>query len=237
MSGGKIVLLVFGIIFLIGALVLIAGGAGLAWLSITLENDNPLFTSRASSLKTDSYAIVSEPFDIDWYDESEGERWGSDFVRLKVEVESNDPSKSVFVGIGREVDVDNYLTGVRYHEIAEWNSDPFDDPEVDYRLHSGSLAPSAPTSESFWDVYEHGSGRQTMEWTPEMGRWVLVVMNEDGSAGIDASGAFGAEVPWLLWLGLGFAVVGILVLVGGIVMIYFAARSPKPPVVSTQPAA
>ena len=234
MSGGKIALLVFGIIFLVGALVLMAGGGGLTWLSITLENDNALFASRTSSLKTNSYAIVSEPFDIDWYDESQGERWGGDFVKVKVEAESNDSSKGVFVGIAREADVDDYLVGVQYDEITEWTSDPFDDPEVEYRPHHGSLPPSDPTAEAFWEVSVHGSGRQTVEWKPEMGRWVLVIMNEDGSAGIDVSGALGAELPWLFWLGLGLVFVGVLALVGGAVMVYFAARSPKPPVMSTQ---
>jgi hypothetical protein len=236
MSGGKIALLVIGIIFLVGALVLMAGGGGLMWLAKTLENDNPLFASRETRLRqADAYAIVSEPFEIDWYDETQGERWGlGDFVTVRVEGESRDPSEGIFIGIARETDVDDYLSGVRYYEIAEWSSNPFDDPEVDYRPHFGDLTPSDPTKEAFWEVSAHGSGRQTVEWKPEMGRWVLVFMNEDGSAGIDVSGSLGAELPWLFWLGLGLLLVGVLALVGGAVMVYFAAKSPKPPVISTQ---
>jgi hypothetical protein len=237
MSGGKIALLVIGIIFLVGALVLMAGGGGLMWLSGTLENDNTLFTSRTTSLKANSYAIVSEPFDIDWYDESQGERWGlGDFVKVKVAAESNDSSKGIFVGIARETDVDDYLSGVPYHEITEWTSDPFDDPEVQLRLHAGSLTPADPASETFWEVSAHGTGKQAVEWKPETGRWVLVIMNEDGSAGIDMSGALGAELPWLFWLGLGLLFVGVLALVGGAIMVYFAARRPKQPVLPAQTA-
>ena len=237
MSGGKIALLVIGIIFLVSALVLMAGGGGLMWLSKTLENDNTLFTSRTTSLKANSYAIVSEPFDIDWYDETQEDRWGlGDFVTVKVEGESKDASKAIFVGIARETDVDDYLSGVRYHEVTEWTSNPFDDPEVQYRLHSGSSAPSDPTTETFWEVSAHGTGRQTLEWKPEMGRWVLVIMNEDGSAGIDVSGAVGAELPWLFWLGLGLLFVGVLALVGGAIMVYFAARRPKQPFLPAQTA-
>jgi hypothetical protein len=237
MSGGRIALLVVGIIFLVGALVLMAGGGGLMWLSITLENHNPLFTSRTTSLEADSYAIVSEPFNIDWYDESQGDRWGlGDFVKVRVEGESKDSSNGIFVGIARDTDVDDYLNGVRYHELTDWTSNPFDDPEVQYRLHSGSLTPSDPTTETFWEASAHGTGRQTIEWKPEMGRWVLVIMNEDGSAGIDMSGAVGAELPWLFWLGLGLLFVGVLALVGGAIMVYFAARRPKPPVPTVQAA-
>jgi len=237
MSGGKIALLVVGIIFLVGALVLMAGGGGLMWLSKILENDNPLFASRTTHLQKDSYAIVTEPFDIDWYDDSQGERWGlGDFVKVKVEAESKDPSKGIFVGIARDTDVDDYLSGVTYHEITEWTSNPYEDPEVDYQLHTGSLTPSDPTSEEFWEASVHGSGKQVLEWNPGIGRWVLVIMNEDGSAGIDMNGALGAELPWLFWLGFSLFLVGIVVLVGGAIMVYFAARSPKPHV-TTAPTA
>lgn len=235
MSGGKIALLIFGIIFLVGALVLMAGGGGLMWLGKTLENENPLFASRETRLrKADSYAIVTEPFGIDWYDESEGRRWGSDFITVKVQCESQDKSRGIFIGIARETDVEEYLGSVRYYEIVEWSSDPFDDPEVDYRLHSGDLSPSDPTAANFWEASAHGLGPQTIRWQPEMGQWVLVIMNEDGSAGIDATGALGVELPWLFWFGLGLLSVGVLALASGIIMVYFAAKSPKRPVIPTQ---
>jgi hypothetical protein len=229
-SGGKIALLVFGILFLVGAMVLMAGGVGTIFLGKTLENDNSLFAPTTTHLQKDSYAIVSEPFDIDWYDESEGTRWGFDFVNVKVEAENNDASKGILVGIARDTDVSEYLSDVRYHEITEWTSDPYEDPEVEYRLHPGTQAPSNPTDETFWEASAYGTGTQTLEWKPEMGRWVLVIMNEDGSAGIDMTGALGAELPWLFWLGMGLFFMGIAALVGGIIMVYFAARSPKPPV-------
>jgi hypothetical protein len=236
MSGGRIALLVVGIIFLVGALVLMAVGVGLMWVSQTLESDNPVFASRETSLrKADAYAIVTEPFEIDWYDQSQSQGWGLDsFVTAKVEAESRDPSKGVFIGIARETDVDDYLSGVRYYEVTEWSSDPFNDTEVEYRLHSGGLVPSDPTAETFWEASAHGSGRQTLDWKPEMGRWVLVFMNEDRSAGIDVSGALGAKLPWLFWLGLGLLPLGVVMLVGGAIMVYVAARRPKRPVTPVQ---
>ena len=231
MSGGKIALLVIGIILLVGALVLIAGGSGLMWLSQTLENDNALFTPRTIRLKADSYAIMSEPFSIDWYDESQGDWWVlHDLVPVTVEGESNDLTKGIFMGIARETDVDTYLSSVRHHETTEWNTDPFDDPEVLYQPHAGESVPSDPTTQTFWEVSVHGDGKKTLEWQPEMGKWVLVIMNQDGSAGIDVDATLGAELPWLFWLGLGLLCAGVVVLVGGIVMIYFAARRPKGPV-------
>lgn len=229
MSGGKIALLVVGIIFLVGALVLVVGGGGLMWWSQTLENDNPVFASRETSLrKADAYAIVTEPFEIDWYDEPQDEGWWQgDVGTARVEAESRDSSKGVFIGIARDTDVDDYLSGVRYCEVVGWSSDPFNDAEVEYQPHSGSLVPSDPTAETLWEASAHGPGRQTVDWKPEMGRWVLVFMNEDGSEDIDVSGSLGAEPPWLFWLGLGLLPLGVVVLVGGGVMIFFAARRPN----------
>ncbi|MDM7998440.1 MAG: hypothetical protein QUS33_00185 [Dehalococcoidia bacterium] len=237
MSRGKIALLVFGIIFLVGAVVLMAGGSGLMWLSVRLKNDDPLFTSRETRLRSASaYAVVTEPFDIDWYGETRGQSWGlGNTVSVILEAENRDPSKGVFIGIARETDVDDYLSGVRYSEIVEWTSNPFDDPEVEYRHHPGTLVPSDPRSQTFWDASAHGPGRQTIEWSPAMGRWVLVIMNEDASPGIDVSGAIGAQLPWLFWLGLGLLVSGVLALAGGIVMICLAARGPRRAPALTQP--
>jgi hypothetical protein len=236
MSGGRIALLVVGIIFLVGALVLMVGGVGVMWVSQTLESNNPAFVSRETRLrKADAYAIVTEPFDIDWYDASQSKGWGLDsLVTAKVEAESLDSSEGVFVGIARETDVDGYLSGVRYYEIAERSSDPFNDTEVEYQPQSGSLVPPAPTAETFWAASAHGPGRQTMDWKPEMGRWVLVFMNEDGSEGVDVTGALGSELPWLFWLGLALLPLGVVVLVGGAVMVYLAARRPKRPVTPVQ---
>jgi hypothetical protein len=229
MSGGRIALLVVGIIVLVGGLALMMGGGGLMWLGEAMENDDPWFAARETTFrKADASAIVSEPFEIDWHDESRGDSWGlGDLVTVKVRGEARDPSKAVFIGIASDAEVGRYLSGVQYYEITEWTGDPFDDPQLEYRLHSGSTAPADPTAQTLWAASAHGPGRQTLEWKPEMGRWVLVIMNEDGSAGIDVSGGVGAEVPWLFWLGLALLLTGVALLAAGAVMVYFAARKPK----------
>lgn len=229
MRGGRIALLVVGIIVLVGAMALMMGGGGLMWLGEAVENDNPWFASRETTFrKADARAIVSEPFEIAWHDESQGGSWGlGDLVTVKVTGEARDPSKAVFIGIASDTEVGRYLSGVQYYEITEWTGDPFDDPQIEYRLHSGSTAPEDPTAQTLWAASAHGPGRQTLEWKPEMGRWVLVIMNEDGSAGIDVSGGVGAEVPWLFWLGLGLLLAGLVALAAGAFMVYLAARRPK----------
>src|SRR5690606_8928533 len=45
----------------------------------------------------------------------------------------------------------------------------------------------------FWVAQASGGGTQTIEWEIESGNWVMVLMNADGSAGIDASIEVGAR--------------------------------------------
>ena len=229
MSGGRIALLVIGIIFLVGAMALVMGGGGLMWLSEAVQNDNPWFASRETTVrKADASAIVSEAFEIAWEGDTGSDVWVlGDLVTVQVRAQARGPSTAVFVGIASETEVGRYLSGVQYYEIAEWTGDPFADPQIEYRLHPGSLAASDPTAQAIWAASAHGPGPQTLEWKPDVGRWVLVIMNEDGSPGIDVSGAVGAEAPWLLWMGLGLLLAGLAALAAGAFMVYLAARRPK----------
>ena len=47
-----------------------------------------------------------------------------------------------------------------------------------------------------------GTGTQTLDWDVEDGNWSVVVMNADGSAGVDAGVSAGANLPFLDDLGL-----------------------------------
>lgn len=228
MSSGRIVLLVFGIIFLVGSVLLLIGGGGLVGANAAWTDNQGFFTSRTTRLESDSYAITTEPADIDW-DADRGMGWCSDpgdCFTVKVEVENRPPTQAIFIGVGPESDVAAYLDNVEYDEISRWSSDSrFID--VEYRRHSGDAVPAPPTTQTFWEASAYGTGTQTLKWAPESGSWVLVVMNQDGSYGIDISATVGVKVPWVFWLGLGMLIAGIIALPAGIVMVYFAARKPK----------
>ena len=219
MSAGKVVLLVFGIIVLLVSVGLVFGGGALLWVNSALTDDEGFYTTRFVRLDRDSYAIVTEPADIDL-----GAAWiwdWSNLVTFKVEGYSDDPSKQIFVGIAEESDLDAYLHNVEHDEIAEFSVHPY---EIDYRYHPGSSSPASPASQTFWSVSAHGSGTQSLEWSLETGTYSLLLMNDDGSAGLDLRVSVGAKVPLVFGTGLGLLIGGVVGLIIGFFMVFLAVR-------------
>ncbi len=219
MSAGKIVLLIFGVlILLVGVGVLFAGGT-LVGVERAFRDNEGFITTRTIHLQRDSYAVVTQPAHIDL-----GPDWPWGWVSLatiKVEAASADPQREIFMGIAESDDVQAYLSGVAYDELIEVDIHPF---RAAYRAHPGTAAPQAPAAQGFWRASASGAGMQTLKWELEPGEWVLVLMNADGSLGIELQGAVGARVPWLFTVGLGLLIGGVVVLGVAVLMIYFAVR-------------
>jgi hypothetical protein len=230
MSTGRIILLIVGILFLLGSIPLLFGGGGLLLVDIFLPDEDGFFTSGDHRLDSDSYAIVTESADINFDEEWHG-GWGwcvdwdsGDFVTIKIEGKNNDSSKGIFIGIAEESDWEAYLNDVEYDEITDISFDPF---KVEYKNHSGNSSPEAPTSQTFWLEETYGTGLQVLEWELEMGTYSVILMNDDGSRGVDADVAVGARVPWLFGLGVGLVVGGVAALIIGILMVIFSLRGRK----------
>ncbi len=227
MKAGKIVLLVFGVIVLLVSLVPLLGGGGLMWAEKALRDSEGFYTTKTIELDRDSYAILTEPANIDLEEEWEWlpwvRSWGpSDFLTLKIEGSSSDSSKQIFIGVAEISDLERYLTDVEYDEITDFK---FRRLNPKYTNHPGTSEPLAPTSQTFWTASAHGAGTQTLEWGIESGTYSFVLMNEDGSRGLDLEALVGIAVPSVLWgIGVGLLVGGLVVLVIAILMIYLAVR-------------
>lgn len=225
MTAGKALLLIFGIIVIVISLGLVVAGSVALWANSALTDDEGYFTTKTfqHELDKDSYAIVSEPAEIDV-----GHAWVWDWGRLatfKVEGWNDDASKGIFIGVAEESDLRVYLEDVWYHEVTDFRIKP---DRLIYDEHTGDSIPDPPTSQPFlWEESVSGTGTQTLRWDLESGTWVLVVMNDDGSAGLDLSVQLGVKIPWLFGVGLGFLIGGVVLLVLGIVMIYLAVRRAK----------
>ncbi len=223
MSAGKIILLVFGIIGLLISIGLLVGGGALLWADNVIKDNEGFYTTRNIQIEKDSYAIVSGPADID-IDTGWDWGWGwdlGDLATFKVEGSNNDPSNQIFIGVARESDIDAYLSGVEYDEITDIHINP---DRMDYRNHPGSIVPGDPTSQTFWTESSYGAGTQILEWELEPGSHSLVLMNDDGSAGVDMNIVLGAKIPLLFIVSVGVLVAGVVALFISILMIYFSAR-------------
>jgi len=221
-SAGKVVLIVFGAIFILISIGMIMGGGALVWVDQALTDSEGFITTDTITLDRNSYAITTHPADVDfkgWWP------WGwHNFVTIKVEGENNDSSKQIFIGIADESDIRHYLSDVSYDEVKELEIHPYN---VSYTRHYGSSVPEPPIAQTFWVAEKYGSGARTLEWDLEEGTWVLVLMNADGTTGIDLSGVVGVKVPWIFGVGLGLLLGGIALLVLAVVLIVLATRSPK----------
>jgi hypothetical protein len=221
MSGGRIALLVFGIIFLLVSVGLLTFGGGLMFAHYGIRDSQGYYTTDTVNLQRDSYALVTVPADIDM---SAGgccgwqQNW-TGLASIRVEGESTDNSREIFIGIGDEDQVKDYLSGVRYDEIREFRIYPY---EVEYKRYPGTGVPELPLDQ-VWVASVHGPGTQTLEWDVEPGQWVLVVMNADASLGVDVNGTIGIKFPWLFGVALACLIAGAVLLVVGILMVVLSA--------------
>ncbi|HXS44589.1 MAG TPA: hypothetical protein VN751_08165 [Solirubrobacteraceae bacterium] len=187
-----------------GAAVLIVGGS-----------DGRLTTDR-SRLATPTSALVSQTASID---DTAGAADALGDVRIRVSAEAAG-GRPLFVGIGRSRDVDRYLAGVPADEITDFEVDPL---RVERSRRAGTRTPAPPARQTFWVA--RATGRTAdLEWKLRDGDFRAVVLNADGSRGVDTRAKFGVEVPALPWIGLGLLVAGLVLLAGGVVAIVVGSR-------------
>ena len=70
-----------------------------------------------------------------------------------------------------------------------------------------------PGEQRIWVASAEGSGRQTLTWDVEGGNWSIVLMNADGSRGVEADVRIGVKINVLPWIILGVGI-GALVMLG-----------------------
>jgi hypothetical protein len=94
--------------------------------------------------------------------------------------------------------VDAYLRGIAHDRMANFDLEPF---TVRFNRVPGGPAPS-PAAQPFWVATASGPGPQTLLWNKERGAWSAVVMNADGSPGVDVRADVGLRFGFLLPTGL-----------------------------------
>jgi hypothetical protein len=223
MNGRSIALIVTGTLASLIAVGLLAGGGLALWGSAQKDSDGYLSTDT-HRFEAGTRALATENMDIDLD--------GADFVmdtgdlgKVRLQVESRD-DKPVFVGIARSSEVDDYLAGVSHSTVTDVDTWPF---SAEYDDHAGHRRPAAPAESQIWDASQQGSGKQTLNWEIRDGDWSVVVMNADGSRGVDADVSTGAKVPFLNELGWTAVGSGSLALLAGVALLVAGFRRPSDP--------
>jgi hypothetical protein len=198
---------VVGVIVGLISLGLLALGGVLLWAE-SKKDDQGYISTHTQRFATSTAAIATENLDVgsdgpDWL--TSHDHYGN--VRLEV-APRND--KAVFVGIARTKDVSAYLRNTSHATLTDVDLDPF---RATYRTDRGGERPAAPAGRRIWAASAHGTGTQTVTWDVKHGDWSVVVMNADGSRGVDTGISAGADFPILAALAWG-SVGGGLILLG-----------------------
>ena len=200
-GAGGVALIVVGVIAAVLALGLLVGGAAAVVVDQVQRDDDGFLMSPTEDFSTATYAIASRDVDVE-------ADWGTKNLLGTVRIRS-DSARPVFVGIGREADVDRYLGGVA-HAVVTDIGEGWRDSEPHYEVHRGGAAGGPPAGRGFWAASATGAGEQTLGWEPEDGSWKAVVMNADGSRGVAADLSIGVELDPLVWIGLATLAAGVL---------------------------
>ena len=193
---------------LAGLLVTIAGAVAAFWL---VGPDNTVDTGE-QQLSSKGLAVMTAPDLLDRHGPT-----------LHVTASS---AKPVFVGIGQDLDVASYLGSSQYTRVVRLNLPPkFDTQEM-----NGGLTPlAAPAGLDWWTVKASGAGKQSISWPITDGSYDVVAMNADGTPGAEIRLTIGVELAGLFGTCLLVLGVGMVLLVVGLVLMFFRKRRPPAP--------
>jgi uncharacterized protein DUF4389 len=216
-TAGRVVLVVLGsIAALVGAGLLAAGIAAIV-IDQTQRDKQGFLVSPSETFRSPGYAVVSQSVHMDFA----GQEWVARRILGTVKLES-ESVRPVFLGIGREADVNSYLGHVSRSVVKEINHRPR------YDQKPGGAPSGPPAQQHFWVASASGTGKRALTWDPKSGHWLAVLMNANGSAGVEADARIGAKLDPLFGVGIGVAVAGgLLVLLGALGIALGASRAAR----------
>ena len=214
----RVGMLIGGIILGFIALVFLAGGVVLLWAYSTQRDADGYYAFDPEPFRAPGYAITSE----DLYLGAPNEWFPEDLATVRISAGSD---TETFIGIGPTADVGGYLLGAPHSVVRDVESDPF---RVTYRQVPGDAVPAPPVDQDFWVATTSGSGTQNLTWDLGAGNYTVVLMNADGSQGIDVRLSAGIKVDAILPIMIGMLVVGLLLGASAAVLIVLSTRGRAP---------
>src|SRR6478609_494811 len=214
--------LVVGILLALMGLPLLLGGLGLGWAVATQRDDDGFFTTPTEQLSTQTVALSSGVVNLGKAGPND---WWADHhlatVRLSARSEG---ARAVFIGIAPSADVARYLGSASYDEISDLRSDPFE-YSLTRRGIGGDLS-TPPQDRRFWTAQASGPGPQALTWDVKPGTYTALVMNLDGSPGVDVDLSAGGRLGWLTPLAWSLGLLGGTLILGAALLVVYGARPP-----------
>lgn len=234
--GATIALIIGSLLALTGLAVMLVGGAAL-WASGQTRGTG-FFQTPTVSVAADSFALVSPPMELTT-DVNDAVALPFDLGTLRLVGEAIDRKTPIFVGVGPQADVDEYLANVHHTVLTTASSGAFGSQ---YRDVPGAVMPALPDSQDFWALSSSGAGEQQVLWdlrtlsAAQTGDWTIVVMNADASENVAVQLTGGARSDLVAPIGWALLASGLIALLIGVVLIVLGAVSlgrrtpPGPPV-------
>jgi hypothetical protein len=192
-----------------GALLALAGLAA-AGAHVAQQAEGGWFTGSTERFSTPTSVLVTDEILVEEGRPGDPPTDLGELAEVRIRATPAEPGRAVFVGVGPKADVDAYLRGVAHDRMAGFDLEPF---TVRFDRVPGGAAP-APAAQPFWVATASGAGTQTLLWDKTRGAWSAVVMNADGSPGVDVRADVGLRFGFLLPLGIALLAAGVLVAAG-----------------------
>ena len=213
-TAGRIVGMVFTSIGALIGITLLFCGIALIALHAFARDDDGFYTTDTEPLQSTGYAITTDELNLDFVDDLPDDVLGT--LRVNAEGVGGRP---IFVGIGPSADVQRYLGRVAHSELTDFHrGDPV------YVEVPGGPPPSPPAAQDFWVATSQGLGNRRIDWDPQDGVWTVAALNAGGGRGVAVQAEIGAKLDWLIWLGVGFVIAGLVLGVGGTILILVIGR-------------
>jgi hypothetical protein len=198
-----------GLAVALGALLALAGLASTG-AHLAQQAEGGYFAGSTERFSTPTSALVTDEILVEAGRPGDSPTDVGDLAEVRIRATSLAPGRALFVGIGPKADVDAYLRGVAHDRMVSFALDPF---AVRFDRVPGGPAP-APAAQPFWVATASGPGTQTLLWDKARGAWSAVVINADGSPGVDVRADVGLRFGFLLPLGVALLAAGLLLAAG-----------------------
>jgi hypothetical protein len=209
------------VVAVLAAVLALAGLAALGAHS-GQQAEGGYFTSSTERFSTPASALVTDEILVEAGRPGDSPTDVGDLAEVRIRATSTEPGTALFVGIAPKAEVEAFLRGVAHDRMASFDLDPF---AVRFDRVPGGPAP-APTAWPGWVAVASGQGTQTLLWEKSRGAWSAVVMNADGSPGVDVRAAVGLRFGFLLPLGIALLLAGLLLAAGAAVLGRGGRRNP-----------